>query len=66
MINDHANEQDDIEVDQEGNEADILSVRLECVLEFFRFPAITGTSEKPYFVDSVDSNFRRKKTLLGA
>ena len=51
---DHAGEQDDVEVDQEGNEAEILSVRLECVLEFFRFPVITGISEKPYFVDSID------------
>ena len=61
---DHAGEQNDIEVDQEGNEAEILSVRLECVLGFFRFQAITGISEKPYFVYSIDSNFRRKKSSL--
>ena len=59
---DHAGEQDDVEVDQEGNEAEIF--RLECVLELLRFPAITGISEKPYFFDSIDSNFRRKKSSL--
>ena len=59
---DHAGEQNDIEVDQEGNEAEIF--RLECVLELLRFPAITGISEKPYFFDSIDSNFRRKKSSL--
>ena len=61
---DHADEQDDIGLAQEGNDAEILSVRLECVLELFRFPAITGISENPYSFDRINSNFRRKKSSL--
>ena len=61
---DHADEQDDIEVDQEGNEAEILSVRLESVLEFFRFPAITWISAKPSFLTVLIQTSEVKKNSL--